>query len=333
MTAKATTSADNSSQPGNKALGLYLNPRNWHVVVGLFFLKWFHLLLPFSCKLRVCRWIGTAVHSIAGKRRYVADTNIRICFPDLEPSERDAFVQANFQHWAFALVETAMGWFGKAGAATDNLDVVGAEHFEQAWQQGRGVILLGAHFSTIDLGSTLFRRHFGHDIPVHAVYRDQKNPLFNYVMNKQRSRNATSVVPKSNMRQIVRLLRRKEVVWYAPDHDFGETSSVFVPFFGHAAATLTTTSKLASLNKSPVVMMSHFRHADDKGYTLKFFPALTGFPSGDDEKDATAVNLVIETAVRDAPEQYMWIHKRFKTQPGLPGNTIYAKSKAPVKTA
>lgn len=325
MTSKDTSLADKSGGLRSWINPLYLDPRNWHVVAGLFLLKWLHLLLPFGLKLRLCKSLGRLLHKFANKRKGVAHTNVEICFPEMSPQQREIFVRENFEHWTVALIETAMGWFGNAGAATDNLQVVGAEHFENAWQQGRGVILLGAHFSTIDLGSTLFRHHFGHDIPVHAVYRDQKNALFNHVMSKQRSRNATSVVPKSNMRQIVRLLRRKEVVWYAPDHDFGETSSVFVPFFGHLAATLTTTSKLASLNQSPVVMMSHFRNAEDKSYTLKFLPALADFPSGDDEQDAAAVNRVIQTAIEDAPEQYMWIHKRFKTQPDLPKNSIYAK--------
>jgi len=283
-------------------------------------------MLPFSLKVRLCKALGRLAHRLANKRRHVALVNTAICFPELSESEREAFVKQNFQDWAVALLETAMGWFGRADAATDGLVVEGAEHFESAWQQERGVILLGAHFSTIDLGSTLFRHHFGHDIPVHAVYREQKNPLFNQVMNKQRQRNTTSVVSKTNMRQIVRLLRKKEAIWYAPDHDFGESSSVFVPFFGQTAATLTTTSKLASLGNSPVVMMSHFRNADDKGYTLKFFPALENFPSGDDEVDATAVNAIIEKAIKDAPTQYMWIHKRFKTQPDLPRNTIYKKT-------
>lgn len=302
---------------------LYLDPRNWHVAVGMFALKWAHFLLPFQLKLRACKALGSLIHRFAGKRRNVANVNVALCFPGLTAAERDEFVKKNFQDWAVALLETSMGWFGRAHAATDSLIVEGAEHFEAAWQQDRGVVLLGAHFSTIDLGSTLFRHHFGHDIPVYAVYREQKNALFNQIMNKQRQRNTTGVVSKTNMRQIVRILKRKEVVWYAPDHDFGEASSVFVPFFGQTAATLTTTSKLASLGNSPVVMMSHYRNEDEKSYTLKFFPALENFPSGDDEADATAVNAIIEKSILDAPTQYMWIHKRFKTQPGLPRNVIY----------
>ncbi len=326
MTSKVTSPSNKFANLLGRINYLYLDPRNWHVAMGLFLLKWWHLLLPFGLKVRFCKNLGLLIHKFADKRKSVANTNVRICFPELSGQQRQQFVQRNFQHWTVAMLETAMGWFGKAGAATDNLQVIGAEHFEDAWQQGRGVILLGAHFSTIDLGSTLFRHHFGHEIPVHAVYREQKNSLFNHVMRKQRRRNASSVVSKTNMRQIVRLLRRKEVVWYAPDHDFGENSSVFVPFFGHVAATLTTTSKLASLNQSPVVMMSHYRHADDKGYTLKFSEALQDFPTGDDIKDATAVNQMIQEAIEDAPEQYMWIHKRFKTQPDLPRNSLYAQS-------
>jgi len=231
----------------------------------------------------------------------------------------------NFEEWSISVLEIAMSWFGAPKGFFDELVVEGAEHFEEALDQNRGVILLGAHFSTFELGSLLFRLSVGRDLPVHVVYREQKNELFNHVMRKSRLRHATSIISKSNMRQIIRRLRAKEIVWYAPDHDMGERNSVFVPFFGQTAATLITTSQLASINQAPVIMMSHYRNPDQRSYTLKFAPAIENFPSGDHSQDAIAINRLIESAIQEAPEQYMWVHRRFKTQPGLERGALYLK--------
>lgn len=290
-------------------------------------LRGLHLALPYRIKLKSCRWLGRQLYRFARKRRHIVDTNLALCFPELSQAARDELSRGNFEQWSIAILDTAIGWWGKPEGSLDNLTVIGAHYFEAALAEGKGVLLLGAHFSTVDLGSSLFRQHFGHDVPVHVVYRLQKNDYFNQCMIKGRLRNVTSVVSKEDMRQIVRLVRKQEVLWYAPDHDFGEANSVYAPFFGHTASTLTTTAKLSGFKGAPVVMMEHHRNENDDGYTLEFFPALENFPTGDDVEDATAVNAVLEQAIRRAPEQYMWMHRRFKTQPGLPKNSLYEKNR------
>ncbi len=278
--------------------------------------------LPYSLKVNLCATLGLLVHRIAKKRREVARVNVRLCFPDMSPKEVDAFVKRSFQDWTIALVEIGMGWFNMPEGFLDSLEVIGVENLKVALGKGKGVILLAGHFSTMDFSTAIFRQQFP-ELPVHIVYRDQKNALINHYMNTGRLKYATSVIPKSNMRSVMRCLRKGEIVWYAPDHDFGPSNSVFVPFFAQTAATLTTTSKLAQLTGSPVVMMSQYRKSAAQGYSLRFFPALENFPSGDDEADARAVNCVIEEAILGAPTQYMWIHKRFKTQPDLPSQALY----------
>ena len=294
------------------------------MAAGLVLLRGFNYL-PHRIKVSLCRLLGRVGYRISARRRQIALTNLELCFPQMSKAERQSLVKRNFEEWSISLVEIAMSWYGAPKGFFDNLDIEGVENFEAALAEERGVILLGAHFSTIELGSLLFRLSVGRDLPVHVVYREQKNELFNHVMEKRRLRHATSIIAKSNLRQIIRRLRAKEIIWYAPDHDLGEQNSVFVPFFGQTAATLTTTSQLASINRAPVIMMSHYRNPDQRSYTVKFAPAIENFPSGDNAQDAIAINRVIEQAIEEAPEQYMWIHRRFKTQPGMEKGALYSK--------
>ena len=308
------------------------HPRNWLMALLLQSLKGCHLLLPYRLKLSLCRGLGRGLYHCARRRRHIVDVNARLCFPALDDAERQAFVRQNFEDWGVSLLEMAMGWWGRAEPALASLEVRGEEHFRDALDAGNGVILLGAHFTSIDLGSTLFRRHFGAAIPVHVVHRLQNNQWLNAVMTNGRLRNVSSVVSKDDMRAILRLVRGREVIWYAADQDFGLTNSVFAPFFNHPAATLTATARLAGVKGAPVVMMGHYRQQtrDDDGrwqtrYVLEFFAPLVDFPSGDAVQDATAVNQIIATAIERAPTQYMWLHRRFKNQPDLPLNALYRR--------
>lgn len=298
-------------------------PMHWPLGLIILLVKALHRALPYRLKLRLCRALGQAFYTCLGSRRRISDTNLALCFPNLSASERDSLNRETFRSWGTAILETAIGWWGKDDGQLDNLTTIGLHHFKEALAQDKGIILLGAHVITIDLAGTLLRREVGHELPMHAVYRPQNNTYLNEVMLEGRLRSVTSCVSRFDMRQIVRLVRRKEILWYAPDHDFGTSNSVFAPFFGHTASTLTTTARLAAIHGTPVMMMGHWRNPDDSGYTLEFWPALENFPTDDPLADATRVNQAIETAISRAPEQYMWFHKRFKTQPGLPKGAIY----------
>ncbi len=287
----------------------FLAPRHWPswLVIGLLRLL---ALLPFRAGLVVGSGLGSLLYRAAVKRRRVTEVNIGLCFPELSAAEQQQLVKRIFKANAIGFVETAWSYWGNAAAIKKKTTFKNFDLLDQALAEGRGVVMLGGHFSTLDLGGLLFSFY---GVPFDCVYRKHNNPLMDYIICKKRSR-YTTVVERKQFRQLVRGLRSNRCVWYAPDQDFGSNGAVFVPFFGQPAATIVATSKMVKLNDSPILMLAQHRNVDNSGYTMEFLP-MPGFPSGDETEDATMVNRVLEEAIRKAPEQYMWIHKRFKTQP------------------
>lgn len=305
---------------------LYASPKYWITALLLSILRLFHKIFPYHFKLRVLQALGRIAYRANGTRRDIARVNIALCYPDMSSTDRDAMVRRNFEHFFVAFLELAISWWGKDEGMLDNVSFIGGEHLDEAMAQGDGVILIGAHFSTIELGAALIRQYTGEDVALHVVYREQKNALFNERMLCGRGQHVQSCINSKNSRQIIKAIRLKQIVWYAPDHDHGLKNTVFAPFFGHPAATLTTTSTLAKISGAKVIMMGNYRKSDNSGYCVKFQPPLDNFPSDDDLEDATRVNQLIEAAISEAPDQYMWIHRRFKTQPGLPKSALYGSN-------
>ncbi len=277
------------------------------LVVGLLRLLAF---LPFKAGLAFGRGLGSLIYRLASRRRKIAEVNISLCFPELSPCEQNQLVKNVFKANAVGFIETAWAYWGDEQAFRNRTTIIGQDLLQQALEKGKGVILLGAHFSTLDLGGLLFS--FA-GVPFDCVYRPHNNPVMDHWICKKRSR-FTKVVDRKKFRELMRDLRQNRGVWYAPDQDFGSKGAVFVPFFGQQAATIVATSKMVRLNDSPILMLAHYRNADNSGYTVEL-TEMPDFPTGDETRDAELVNLAIENAVRKAPEQYMWIHKRFKTQP------------------
>ncbi len=190
----------------------------------------------------------------------------------------------------------------------------GLEHLQAAQQAGQGVVLLGMHFTNLDLGGKLLCQSH----PVGGLYRPHNNPVYDYMQLKGREHLAEpgSIISRDDMRQMVRRLRQGGVVWYAPDQDYGpRRPHVFVPFFGVPTATITATSQLMRMGRAQLIPFTHHRRADGSGYDVKVYPPLTDLPSGDETADAERINQFIEERVRACPEQYMWVHRRFKTRP------------------
>lgn len=287
----------------------FLAPGYWPTWGGILMLRLL-ALLPFKAGLVVGNWLGLLAYRVATSRRRVAEVNVSLCFPELSESQQQQLVKDIFKANMTGIVETAWAYWGNPGSIKRRTTFKGFELLDAALQQQRGVILLGAHFSTLDLGGLLLS-FYGEAFD--CIYRPHNNPLMDYWICKKRSR-FTKVVDRKKFRVILRDLRKNRCIWYAPDQDFGSKGAVFVPFFGQTAATIVATSKMVRLNNSPILMLSHHRNADNSGYTIEL-TSMPGFPSGDEVKDAAQVNQVIETAVRKAPEQYMWVHRRFKTQP------------------
>lgn len=292
-----------------RPLGQYIAPRFWPTWVFYGFLR-LVAKLPFSWQISIGTFLGNLSYWLARDRRHAASVNLRLCFPELADNERELLLKKTFISNGIGLVEIAMAWFGDRERFNDKVTVTGIDNLNQAKAQGRGVLLLGAHFSTLEMGGLLF-----HSIgELDATYRPNDNPFFDALMYNGRKRNLSGVYDRKNIRQAMKSLKAGKVLWYAPDQDYGPKNSVFAPFFGKEAATITATSRYAAFNSSPVVFYSHYRNEDNSGYHIDFSPALVGYPTGDDVKDATLINQQIEIAIRRHPDQYLWLHKRFKTQ-------------------
>lgn len=288
----------------------FFSPRYWPVWFGLAVL-WLLNRLPWRWQIHLGRLLGRVLYWLSPRRRHVTEVNIRLCFPELDPPAQARMVKAVFANNGIGLFETAMAWWTPLQQLRGHVTLKGREHLEAALAQGKGVILLGAHFSTLDLGGLLFSDYY----PVDAMYRRHNNPLLEAIITRHRLRYFGQAIERSDIRSVIRSLRRNRIVWYAPDQDFGMKQSVFAPFFGVPAATITATTRMVKLNDSPILMLAQHRLPDDSGYELELFPIIQPFPTGDDAADAARINAEIERAIRKDPAQYMWVHRRFKTHP------------------
>lgn len=299
----------------------FLHPRYWLIWLGLGLLRLI-VLLPYNWQLRIGTLIGQAMKTFAPRRRRIAATNIALCFPDLDARAQKDLVRRNFAAVGIALIETAMSWWESDAQMQQLHRFEGEEHLQQALQQGKGVLLLGGHYTTLEISGRLMASHT-HDLQ--PIYKPARNRLFNAMMEKARNRLFDKLLLNTDFRGIVRSLKHNKLVWYAPDQDFGADQIVFAPFMNIPAVTLTMTARLAKVSGAPVLPFYSQRLPGSQGYLIKLLPPLENFPSGDDVVDATQVNAAIERQVRAAPEQYLWLHRRFKTRP--PGEPDFYANK------
>ena len=267
--------------------------------------------LPWSWQLATGRAIGRLALHLGRRRRRIAATNLALCFPQLGKRDRQQLLSAHFSSLGIAVVECALAWWAPERRLAPLATLTGLEHLHEALQRGRGVILLSAHFTTLEIGGRLLAQQ----APFHVLYRQHKNPVMERVMTRARTRLYEKAIPRHDAGALLQSLKQNRAVWYAPDQDHGIANSVFVPFFGVPAATLTTTSRLASLSGAAVVPFFPRRLPGRDGYTLELLPALADFPGDDATADAERILQLIESRIRLQPEQYLWVHRRFKTRP------------------
>ena len=295
-----------SSAPFNKKL---LAPNYWLTWLGVGLL-WLLAWLPWPVQRRIGVGIGALCYHILRQRVDDTRINLRLCFPEKSEAERDAMVRDVFRNAGIGIFETLKAWFRGVDYYRDKASFTGLEHVARAKEQGRGLLILGGHYSTLDLNLTVCAPHVLTDI----VYRPQKNPVLNYVMHRGRSGQG-EVISHRDMRQLIRAFRENHTVWYAIDQDYGTQHAVFAPFFGIPAATLNTASRFARINNAPVLFIGVRRDGDKEHYLVTFTPTLDNFPSNNDLADATRVNAELEKLIRQVPTQYMWFHRRFKSRP------------------
>ncbi|RYE02124.1 MAG: lipid A biosynthesis acyltransferase [Sphingobacteriales bacterium] len=275
-----------------------------------------------SLGLAFGRVLGDLFFLIARSRRHITEVNIAHCFPQLTPQEQQVLVRKIMHSTGKSVVETSVALWGPERQLKDRYTISGLEHIQAAQAKGQGVLLVGCHFTTLDAAARILAFHIKYDV----LYRKDPNPLLAYKLISARERFAGNAIVRTDTRQLIKNLRHGNVVWYAPDQDFGSKHSVFAPFFGVQAATVTGTARIAQLGKATVIPLAHYRDENNHYHLLVGAP-LDGFPTGDDVADATRVNHVIETAIAKQPDQYLWVHRRFKTRPEGEAS-FYAKEKS-----
>jgi len=291
-------------------LRFFINPVYWLTWCGIGFL-YLTTLLPYAGMLRLGTGMGWLSYILMPQRRRITRTNIRLAFPQLDNAATRHLVKQSFYSASIAVLESAWSWWASDNKIRPLLHVEGLENYHAASRLGKGVMLLGGHYTTLDISGRLV----SYVTQVYPTYKRAHNPLFDAVMNHCRRKRHKGLVRSTDMRTTLKLLKQQETVWYAPDQDFGIERSVFAPFMGVQTASLTMSARLATRAGSPVVPLHSQRLPDNQGYVIRFAPMLSDFPTGDDVKDATSINAAIEKFVRMAPEQYLWGHRRFKTRP------------------
>jgi KDO2-lipid IV(A) lauroyltransferase len=213
----------------------------------------------------------------------------------------------------------ATGWFGAPTSVRRRVRIDGAEHLQAALAAGRGVILLSAHFTTFEFYWAALRPLCTR---LCGMYKWQRNPVMNDVMNRGRGRYFDHLFDKDSVRDMLRDLKNNDVVWYAPDQSYSGKNSALLPFFDVPAMTNTAIGRIAKA--SGAVVLPYFcRRIDSAHYVMSIYPPLDGFPSGDDARDTRRFMALLEDYVRLCPEQYWWIHQRFKGRPA-PLPDLYA---------
>lgn len=287
----------------------FLLPKYWHLWISIGLLRLVSAL-PYNWGLWVGRLIGRTLHKIMKSRRHITEVNIGLCFPELSPQKQSQLVREVFENNSIGLIETGWAYWKDKDFFRKITEFRNFELLDYHLKKEKGVILMGWHFSCLDLAGLLFSLH---GTPCSTLYRQHDNPLLEWFFTKGRKRFSYPVERKKT-RQMLKDMRKNHCIWYAPDQDLGRKSTVFVPFFGQPAATTIATTKIHKLNQSPLVKLDCWRKPDNSGYILEI-SEVEGFPSGDQTKDARLINEAIEKGIRKAPSQYMWIHRRFKTQP------------------
>jgi KDO2-lipid IV(A) lauroyltransferase len=269
--------------------------------------------LPYPQLVRAGRALGRLARRLPLNYKEVARCNMRLCLPELTDAAREELLRRHFEALGVSLCESAMSWWSSNERIARLSCIEGMEHLKQAFARGRGAIILTSHFTTLEIGARILNTT---DIPMNVLYRPPKNQLLAHVANSNRSSYARSemegTIERDDIRGMVRALRRNACVWYAPDQSYRNKGAEMVPFFGIAAATNVATSRLAQLTGAAVLLYSHERLPDAKGYRVSVGPILEGYPSGSTQVDALRFNHFIEEEVRRIPEQYWWIHRRFK---------------------
>lgn len=302
------------ASPGRTPLHHFWQPRYWIAWFGLALLR-IVCLLPHRARLGIGRMLGRFVHGIAGKRRAITRRNLALAFPELDEHARNRLAREHFEALGMSLIELGIGRWSSDRELVALTTITGTEHIDQAVADGAGVILLSAHFTTLEMSGRVLSLHCP---PFDAVYRRHKNPFLTEILRTGRERSARSTIEKNDIKSMVRSLREGRPVWYAPDQSYNLKQSAMLPFFGVPSMANTATGTLARLGRARV--LPYFpRRLPDGRYELTVLPPLEDFPGDDPAADTARYIAILEDRIRQCPEQYYWLHRKYKNLPeGMP---------------
>ena len=284
----------------------FLLPKYWLTWVGIAVLRGIELL-PFPMQRMVATALGTLIRHMPLKYVRIAECNIELCLPHLTALERNALLEQHCRSLGMALCETAMTWWSSDERVNGLAEVQGMEHLQAAFAKGRGAILIGGHFTTIEIAT----RILGTVVPMNVVYRPTKNALLSHIMHTSFGRHGKPI-RHDDIRSMIRALKHNEAVWYAPDQSYRNKGAAMVDFFGIPAATTTATSRLAKISGAAVLTYFPERLPNGAGYRVVIGPAFENFPSDDVVHDVERFNALLQAQILKVPEQYLWMHRRFK---------------------
>jgi len=307
---KNTSTAQNTATQ-NTPLYLFWQPRYWLLWIGIGVLR-LMIGLPFRVQLQIGRLLGGLAFAVAPERRRIAEINLGICFPELDAQAKRRLVRAHGASLGFSVFEIGLALWGRDARLGKLVTFKGLDNLTTLLEQGQGVIVLSGHFPAIELTGRVFANRAP---DMAAMYRPLKNPLINELLRRARRQAISTLIPKGDVRRMIRILRKGKPVWYASDQSYDRAYAELVPFFGEPAMTNAALTHIARMGKARVVPFYPRRLPDGSGYECVILPALENFPGDDPATDAERINVLLADWIRRAPEQYYWVHRRFKNRP------------------
>jgi len=293
-----------------KPLHHFWAPKYWPGWLGLAVLRLI-CLLPRPVSMGIGQFIGRVAHRTGKKRRAIALRNIELCFPDLTMEEQRALTRQHFEALGMSMIEMGLGRWASDEKLAAMTTIEGFEYLQAGIDAGKGIILLGAHFTTLEISGRVLRPFCP---PFDAVYRPHRSAFLTEILRSGRERSADSIIEKGDIRAMIRSLRQGRPVWYAPDQSYHRKGAEVIPFFGVPSMHNTATTTLARLGKA--LTLPYFpRRLPDGRYEMRILAPLVDVPSDDAIADTEKYVAALEDHIRLCPEQYFWIHRKFK---GLP---------------
>lgn len=271
--------------------------------------------LPLGLVLKIGGIIGYLTWIIPNKRKKIAARNLSLCFPHMNEGEQTKLLKRNLISTGVGFAEMVIAFWSHSKRLENRVKFTGLEHVEKALSENNGCILLSCHLHSIELVIRFINNHLSNK--GHMLARQHNNKLFEFHIDKARRAHCEKTIDKKDVKTVLKSLKSNHPVYYVPDQNFSYQCQ-FIDFFGQPAATVIAPVRLAQVSKSPVVPWFGFREKDKNGkicWTVQFYKPLEYFHEQDIESSLKNMNKLFEQQIRKHPEQYLWVHRRFKNHP------------------